>query len=151
MIIWQSAHMLLDDLDRRIVDELRADGRMSVPALAERVGASRATAYARFDRLVDSGVITGFRATVDPGAVGLGVAALLLLSVRQGAWRDLKDRLAALPGVEWVALAAGPFDFVLLVRAADLAQLRDVVLGEIQAMPEVRNSQTILLLDEVAP
>lgn len=143
--------MVLDDLDRRLVDELRVDGRISVPALAERLGTSRATAYARFERLQSSGVITGFTATVDPGALGLGVAAVLLLSVRQAAWRDLEDRLAALPGVEWVALATGPFDFILLVRAADLAQLRDVVLGQIQAMAEVRNSQTILLLDEVRP
>jgi DNA-binding Lrp family transcriptional regulator len=143
--------MVIDDLDRRLLDELRADGRVSVPVLAERVGVSRATAYARFERLTATGVITGFRATVDPAALGLQVAALVLLSVRQGAWRELKDRLAGLAGVEWVALATGPFDFILLVRAPDLAHLRDVVLGELQAMAEIRTSQTILLLDEVTP
>lgn len=54
---------------------LRHDGRLSIPALAERVGISRATAYSRFDRLVADGVISGFRAEVDPHRRGLSVAA----------------------------------------------------------------------------
>lgn len=141
--------MELDAIDHRLLDELVADGRVSVPALAERVGIGRATAYSRFQRLVDEGVITGFTARVDPRALGLPVTALVLLGVRQGAWRDLRDRLARLPGVEWVGLATGPFDFVLRVRCADLNRLRDVVLGEIQAMAEVRSTQTIMLLDEI--
>jgi DNA-binding Lrp family transcriptional regulator len=139
----------LDDIDRRIIDGLRADGRLSVPALARSVGISRATAYARFDRLVDRGVITGFTATVDPIAVGLGVAALVLVNVRQDRWRDLQQELCALPGVEWVGVATGPFDFVLLTRAEDLVNLRDVVLRGLQAIDGVRSSQTIVLLDEL--
>ncbi|CAN5579284.1 Lrp/AsnC family transcriptional regulator [soil metagenome] len=132
----------LDHIDRRIIDELRADGRRSIPALARSVGVSRATAYARFDRLVERGVITGFTATVDPAALGLGVSALVLVNVRQGRWRDLQQDLSALPGVEWVGVATGPFDFVLLTRAEDLVHLRDVVL---------RGLQTIVLLDELHP
>ena len=139
----------LDEIDRRMISELRRDGRASVPTLDTRIGVSRATAYARFDRLVDRGVVTGFTAMVDPAKVGLGVAALVLVNVRQGGWRHIQRQLRDLPGVEWLGVASGPFDFVILTRAEDLVHLRDVVLEGIQALDGVRGSQTIVLLDEL--
>jgi DNA-binding Lrp family transcriptional regulator len=139
----------LDDIDRRMIDELRSDGRMSAPALAEAVGVGRATAYSRLDRLVDTNVISGFSARVDPTAVGLSVSALVLVNVRQGSWRDLRERLCSLPGVEWLGVATGRFDFVLLVRADSLAHLRDVALHELQQIDGVRSAETVVLLDEI--
>lgn len=139
----------LDQLDRTIVETLRSEGRLSIPALAERVGASRATAYARFDRLVEDGVITGFRATVDHEALELGVTALLLVSGEQTSWADTSQRLRSTFGVEWVGLCAGPFDFAVLVRARDLRELRDVVLDELLRVPGITNVQTSVLLDEL--
>jgi DNA-binding Lrp family transcriptional regulator len=153
-IVWRSLDVVptssvLDDIDRRILAELVKDGRVSIPILAERAGVARATAYARFEKLVSSGVIEGFTARVSHEALGNQVCALLLLSARQGAWHEMKERLATLPGVEWVGLCTGAFDFVLRVRVADLKALRALVLDELQSMPEIRNSQTILVLDEV--
>jgi Lrp/AsnC family leucine-responsive transcriptional regulator len=139
----------LDDVDHRMIDALRADGRMSAPMLAETVGIGRATAYSRFDKLVDSGVITGFAARVDPAAVGLTVSALVLVNVHQGRWRNLRTELSALPGVEWLGVATGRFDFILMVRADSLAHLRDVALHELQQIEGVRSAETIVLLDEL--
>ncbi len=65
------------------------------------------------------------------------------------AWADLRDRVLALPNVHWVGLTAGASDFVVLVRAADLDDLRDVVLTELLGVPGVRNTQTAVLLEEV--
>lgn len=138
----------IDDIDRTIVEQLQLDGRMSVPTLAERVGVSRATAYARFDRLIDAGIITGFQATVDHRALGLDVTALLLVSSNQSDWSGLSAQLSSTVGVEWVGLCAGQFDFAVLVRAADLDELRDVVLNEILRVPGVENVQTSVVLDE---
>ena len=138
----------LDDIDRTIVDLLRTDGRLSIPALAERVGIGRATAYSRFDRLVDSGVISGFEARVRPEALGLTVSALVTIEAEQVAWADLRDRVMALPSVHWVGLTAGASDFVVLVRAADLDDLRDVVLRDLLSVPGIRNTQTAVLLEE---
>ncbi len=132
-----------------MIDVLRRDGRRSIPALAEDVHIGRATAYHRFDRLVDDGVITGFTACVHPKLIGLDVAAMILVSVRQGSWRDLQSELSALPGVEWVGVAAGTFDFMLLVRADSLDHLRDVALKELQQIDGVRSAQTVVLLDEL--
>lgn len=139
----------LDDIDREMIDALRADGRASAPALASRLGIGRATAYHRLDRLIEAGVITGFGARVDGEAVGLPIAALVLVTVQQGRWRDLRTELRSLPGVEWIGVGTGRFDFVLLLRADSLAHLRDVALHELQQIDGVRTAETIVLLDEI--
>ena len=139
----------LDDVDRKMIDALREDGRRTAPMLAEMLGIGRATAYHRFDRLVDNGVIEGFTARVDPAAVGWAVSALVLVNVRQGLWRDLREELRALPGVQWLGVATGRFDFLLLVRADSLEHLRDVALYELQQIEGVRSAETVVLLDEI--
>jgi DNA-binding Lrp family transcriptional regulator len=139
----------LDDIDRRMIDLLREDGRMTAPVLAERLSIGRATAYSRFDRLVDTGAIAGFSARVDPAEIGLTVSALVLVNVRQGLWRDLRESLRALPGVEWLGVATGRFDFVLLVRSDSLEHLRDVALHELQQLEGIRSAETVVLLDEL--
>jgi DNA-binding Lrp family transcriptional regulator len=143
------AHPPLDELDQTIVATLRTDGRLTIPALAARVGTSRATAYARFDRLVDRGVITGFRAVVDHEKLGVGISALVLGSAEQSRWPDMAERLVETYGVEWVGLCTGEFDFAMLVRARDLRELRDVVLDGLLRVPGITNVQTSVLLDEL--
>ena len=141
--------MQLDDVDRAILSELQRDGRVSVSDLAGRVSVSRATAYARLKRLRDDGVIRSVRAEVDPAKVGLTIGAVILGDVEQASWRKVRRRLLALPGVEYVAFTSGGHDFVAIVRAADMTALRDLVLMEIHDMPEIRTTQTMLVLDEL--
>ena len=140
----------LDDVDRRLVRALRADGRASVNQLAAQVSVSRATAYQRLARLRQAGVIRRFTVEVDHRKMGLPIAALVLVNVAQHSWRGVGDRLRHLPGVEWMALSSGTFDYVLLVRATDIDHLRDVVLDDLQSIPEIQSSQTLVLLDEPA-
>jgi len=138
----------LDDVDRRIVEALIDDGRLSVNELASRAGVSRATAYTRLDRLRADGVITGFTATVDPAKVGHGVAALILVNVEQNEWRAARDELLHLPGVEYLAFTSGGFDMVALVRVASIEALRDVVLDHLHGATHVHSTQTVFVLDE---
>jgi DNA-binding Lrp family transcriptional regulator len=138
----------LDAVDRRIVGELVADSRCSIRDLATRVHVSRANAYARVARLRDDGVLRGFTTLVDPDACGVGLAALVLVTLDQGAWRTASERLDRVPGVVYRALTTGEFDCVLLVRVADVHMLRDVVLEDLRSIPEVRNTETIFVLEE---
>lgn len=138
----------LDEVDRRILAELEADGRLSGRALAERVTISRANAYARFERLVADGVITGFTARVDPVKVGLTTSAYVAMTVRQNNWRDLQARLRAVPEVRHMALMGGEFDVMLLVRAADNNALRRVVLEQLQNIPGVLSTKTFLIFED---
>ncbi|MDB5065293.1 MAG: AsnC family transcriptional regulator [Chloroflexi bacterium] len=139
----------LDRIDRRILEVLRDDGRISIAALGERVGVSRANAYTRLLRLREEGVIEGFTARVNSRRMGLGVAALVLLSVRQPDWRALRTELVEMPEVEYCALTTGTHDALILVRAPDVETLRDVVLERLQSLPMVQGTQTIFVLDEV--
>ncbi len=137
-----------DDLDLRLIELLQSDGRRSVNELAEEAGVSRANAYQRLAKLRSSGVITGFTVRTDPSRLGLGVAALIIVNADQRSWRELLVELQQLPGANYVALTAGGFDFVVLVRVADVETLRDVVLERLQGMRGVRSTQTMFILDE---
>lgn len=140
----------LDDTDRRIVEALRADGRLSMRALAERLHISRAGAYTRVERLHRDAVITGYAAVVDPQRYGYGLSAYVYLKISQHSWKSVREQVMAIPEVEHVALIAGDRDIVLLVRTRDAANLRDVVLTRLQQMPEVLSTQTELIFDELA-
>ncbi len=138
----------LDAVDQTIIERLVADGRQSVNDLARAANVSRATAYQRFARLRERGVIVGFSARVDPVKLGKTLSALVLIRVEQPRWREVVPELLSLPGVEWLGVTAGEFDFALVVRARDVEDLRDVVLERLQAMMAVRSSETVLLLED---
>jgi DNA-binding Lrp family transcriptional regulator len=138
----------LDAVDRAIIETLRSDGRIAMIDLAEQVGISRGNAYLRLDRLRRDGVIAGFAAVIDPRRLGLGVAAYVNLKVEQHDWRDVRQRLLALPEVEHIALLAGDSDFVVLVRAPDIQSLRDLVLDRLGTVAGVKSTFTTLILDE---
>lgn len=138
----------LDAIDRAILRVVRDDGRISMIELAERVGVSRGSASARFERLRRDGVIEGFTARLASRRLGLTAAAFVNLRVEQGAWRTVREALLAIPQVEQVCLVTGGSDFVVLVRAADVDSLRDLVLDRLRRVPGVRNTFTTVILDD---
>ncbi len=145
----QSAAAALDPTDRRLLEVLADDARISVAALAERAGISRAATYTRLDNLRETGVIEGYSVRVNPARVGLGITALVLISGRQPAWRSLRRRLVSMPEVEYCAFTTGEYDALLVVRVPDVETLRDVVLERLQASEEIRATQTIFVLEEL--
>ena len=87
----------MDDTDRQIVEALRADGRMSMRALAELIHISRASAYARVARLERDGVITGYAALVDPVRYGYALSAYVYVDIAQRSWKSVRGQLLACP------------------------------------------------------
>ena len=141
----------MDDTDRQIVEALRADGRMSMRALADRIHVSRASAYARVARLERDGVITGYAALIDPLRYGYALSAYVYLDIAQRSWKSVRSHLLSMPEVDHIALVSGAHDILLRVRARDAASLRDVVLTRLQEIPEVRSTQTVLIFEEATP
>ncbi len=141
---------MLDEKDRSILEELRQDAKKTTKTIAENTAIPRTTVHDRIHKMEQSGVIRRFTVDVDPRKLGLPLAALVLVSVVQHSWREVGDRLRRLPGVEWLALSTGSFDYVLLVRAPDVDHLRDVILDGLQSIQGVQSAQTLLLLDEPA-
>jgi len=141
----------LDDTDRLIVEALRADGRLSMRALAAQVHLSRANVYSRVARLQRDGVITGYTAVVDPLRYGYGLSAYVYLDIAQRSWKAVRRQLLSIPEVDHIALTSGEHDIVVRVRTDDAASLRDVVLTQLQEMPEIRSTQTVLIFEELDP
>ncbi len=139
----------LDDIAYRILDTLRDNGRISIAALAETVGISRANAYTRVENLMQDGVITGFSAQVDQAKAGLSIAALVFVTVHPQAWASFRDRIVEMPDVEWCAITTGEHDAMLLIRAVDVGGVHDFSTGVIAQLPEVRTVVSVVVLDEV--
>ncbi|WP_331766932.1 Lrp/AsnC family transcriptional regulator [Embleya sp. NBC_00896] len=138
----------LDKTDRAIIAELLKDGRISIRALAEQIHISRANAYTRIGRMVADETITGFTARLNPTRVGLGTSAYVTVTIQQNAWRAVSESLRKVPYIEHFALVGGDYDVLALVRTPDNTALREVVLEQIQSIPNVRSTRTWLVFEE---
>ncbi|MFD7642825.1 Lrp/AsnC family transcriptional regulator [Kitasatospora sp. NPDC059795] len=138
----------LDRVDRSILRLLRQDGRASIRSVAERVHVSRANAYARISRMVEDGVIRGFTARIDHERAGQAASAYVTLRIVQNSWRAVREQLLQLPGVAHIALVGGDYDVLMLVHTADNRELRELVLGSIQSIPQVLGTRTMLVFEE---
>lgn len=141
--------MTLDAVDRTILDLLREDARASIAAIAARANVSRSNAYARVRRLSDEGTVLGYTVRTDAIREGFHTSAYIALSISQGDWQAIRGQLLALPEVRHIALVGGEFDALILVRARDNADLRRVVLQDMQAIPGVRSSRTFLVYEDL--
>lgn len=139
----------IDDVDRAILNALVVDGRVSFSDLADRCHISRSTAHARVERLRRIGAITGFTATLDPALLGYGLCALVFIKIRQHEWREARDAIVEVPGVESLMMCAGEYDLVATVRSPDMAHFRDTLLVQLHAIDGVVGSSTAFVLDEV--
>ncbi|WP_427869182.1 Lrp/AsnC family transcriptional regulator [Leucobacter luti] len=138
----------LDDVDRRIVEELQANGRITNAELAERVGVAASTCIARVRGLVSRKVITGFTASVDPRAMGLGLEVLVSVTVRSGARQriaEMSDELRSLPEVMQLFFLGGVEDFIIHLAARDSDHVRDFVMEHLSAHPAVSSTRTSIV------
>lgn len=142
--------MTLDDLDRRLLAALRANGREPVSSLARSLGVTRATVTARVDRLIANGVIAGFSVRVREGVEGPLVRAITMLEVRGRNTDQVLRDLRGVLGIAALHTTNGKWDVVAEIRCDDLDGL-DRVLNELRAIDGVVNSETSLLLSSVLP
>jgi DNA-binding Lrp family transcriptional regulator len=120
----------LDATDRALLLELQKDARQTNKALAAKVGVAPSTCLERVRELRAEGVIRGFRADVDPAAIGRGMEAILSIQQRV-AERNAIERLlahtASLPETVRVMALTGTTDFIVHVAVRDMEHLRDLV------------------------
>lgn len=142
----------LDRTDLAILRELQIDGRLSVTELAARVHLSKTPAHARLKRLIEEGYIRGFRANVDHVKLGLGHVAFVqikLSDTRAPALEAFNAAVRTLAAVEQCHMIAGPFDYLLKVRSADIAEYRRTLGEEIARLPHVAQSSTFVSMEAV--
>jgi len=142
----------LDEFDRKIVAALRADGRMTVTDLADRIGLSKTPTQMRLKRLVDSRVIRGFRAIVDPARLGLDHVAFTevkLSDTREKALGEFNAAVLRVPEIEECHMLASNFDYLLKVRTANIRDYRRVLGERISSLPHVASTSTYVAMETI--
>lgn len=142
----------LDKFDRAILNVLAAEGRISVTELARRIGLSKSPTQARLRRLEESGVIRGYRATLDPIRLGLDHVAFVevrMVDTREPTLARFNAAIAAIPEIEQAHLIAGNFDYLLKVRTADMPSYRQVLAEKVSSLPGVASTSTFVAMEAV--
>jgi len=137
-----------DDLDRRIISHLRADGRASLTKLSDALGVARGTVQNRLDRLIETGTLLGFTVRVREDYDLSAVHAVMMIEVVGKSTTQVIRRLRGLTAISALHTTNGNWDLVANIRAASLADF-DRVLREVRMIDGVANSETSLLLSSV--
>mgnify|MGYP000346388188 CR=1 FL=1 len=139
-----AALVLLDDVGKRIIEELQADGRRSYANVAKHVGLSEAAVRQRVRRMVEVGLLQ-IVAVTDPLQLGFSRQAMLAVTC-EGDVRLVADELAMLPEVSYVVHVAGGFDLLAEVVCEDDDHLLDLLNTRVRRLPGVRTTETFVYL-----
>ena len=141
----------LDRIDRRILDILQRNGRISMTELAGEVGLSASPCTERVKRLEREGVITGYHAALDRRAIGFGVLAFVMVAIdrqNEAASQVFEEAVCAIPEVVMFHGISGPEDFLLVVVARDLDAYSELLQRRLHRLPGVRQVHTHFSLQE---
>ena len=139
----------IDELDRSILAILQEEGRITNVELASRVGLTAPPCLRRMRALEESGVIKGYHAELDPGALGYGIMVFALVSLRSQAEDDLKSfesHVATLPEVRECHMLNGEIDFILKIVAHDLQSFQNFLTSKLTPAPNVASVKTSLTI-----
>jgi Lrp/AsnC family leucine-responsive transcriptional regulator len=142
----------LDDIDKRIVAVLQAEGRLAMVDLADRVGLSATPCQRRVKRLEDEGVIDRYAALVSPSAVGLALQALVQVTLDDHSEKTVaafESAIRARPEVVACYAVTGDMDFLLHVLAPDLASFSEFAMKALLRMPGVRGTRSSFIMQAV--
>ncbi|TAJ25270.1 MAG: Lrp/AsnC family transcriptional regulator [Reyranella sp.] len=142
----------LDDIDKRIVAVLQAEGRLAMVDLADRVGLSATPCQRRVKRLEDEGVIDRYAALVSPSAVGLALQALVQVTLDDHSEKNVaafESAIRARPEVVACYAVTGDMDFLLHVLAPDLASFSEFAMKALLRMPGVRGTRSSFIMQAV--
>ena len=139
----------LDDIDRKILSELQADGRMTNVELAGRVGISAPPCLRRVRALEEQGLIQGYHAAVNARSLGFEVQVFAMVGLQSQAEVDLsafEDRCKAWPFVRECHMLNGEVDFLLKCVAPDLSTFQRFLTEKLTAAPNVVVVKTALVI-----
>ena len=142
----------LDELDRRLVAALQNDARQTNRDLAESAGVAPSTSLERVRSLRDRGVIRGYHAEIDLGAIGRGVQALVAVRIRPPSRHNIeafRDWAVGLPETVGVFVVSGGDDFLVHVAVPDTDALYAFVIDRLTERAEVADVRTSVVYDHL--
>lgn len=142
----------MDAIDRTILAELQRDGRQTLTDLAQRVQLSVSPCHRRLRALEQAGVITGYRANLDPAAVGLRFEALVFVTMRESTRTVIatfETAVAALPHILQAQRLFGDPDYLLRIIARDLTDYQRLYDEQLSTLPGVQRLTSTLVMRSV--
>lgn len=142
----------VDSYDQRIIAALTKDGRMSIANLSREIGLSKTPCQVRLKRLIEGGVILGFRALINPAKLGLehiAFAEVRLSDTREPALKKFNAAIRRILEVEECHMIAGAFDYLLKIRTKDIKAYREVLGEKISSLPFVASTSTFVAMEAI--
>lgn len=142
----------LDRIDERILEELEADGRLSIVDLAARVNLTNTPCSERVKRLEKAGYIRKYKAVLDLERLGLGHLTVVQVSLAATADNSLvafNRAVREIEEIECCLMIAGSFDYLLTVRTRDIAHFRTILGEKINKLPGMYQTNSFAVMEEV--
>ncbi len=143
--------MALDAADRRILAALERDARLSFAGLGDMAGLSKTPSWKRVQAMEKAGVITGYRAVIEPAAIGLGTSAFVHVSIEFDRHEAFEQAVAEEAAVLTCHAVVGDFDYMLHVMTGEMTDLDEFLRNRLRRLPGVRHFNTTLAMRDVKP
>ena len=139
----------LDPIDRQLLTELQAEGRVTNVELAQRVGLTAPPCLRRVRALEDAGIIRGYHADLDLAKLGFAITVFALVSLKsqaEEALRQFEDHMRTLPEVRECHMLNGEIDFILKIVSKDLQSFQEFLTSKLTPAPNVASVKTSLTI-----
>ena len=140
---------ILDPIDRQLLAELQAEGRITNVELASRVGLTAPPCLRRVRALEESGVIRGYHADLDGARLGFAITVFAMVSLKsqaEDALRGFEEHIRTLPEVRECHMLNGEIDFILKIVARDLQSFQEFLTSSLTPAPNVASVKTSLTI-----
>lgn len=137
-----------DKIDKKIIEQLRFDGRMPNTEIAKKLGVSEGTVRRRIHAMIGQGLIRA-AAIVDPAVLGYNVFALITIQTVPSRGKEVAQRIAELPEVHAVSLLAGEFDMIASAYFKSNTDLADFLTEKMAYISGISRTETLIILDVV--
>ena len=139
----------IDKLDKKILSILSKNARIPFKDVAAECGVSRAAIHQRVQHLIDNGVITGSGFDVNPKSLGYSTCTYVGINLERGSmYRDVVERLMAVPEIIECHFTTGPYTMLLKLYARDNEQLMDLLNNKLQSIPGGVSTETLISLEQ---
>jgi Lrp/AsnC family leucine-responsive transcriptional regulator len=142
----------LDRIDRKILNELQKDGRISNVELSKRVDLSPTPCLERVRRLERQGFITGYIATLNPQYLGAALLVFIEITLSRGesdVFEQFNKAVLQSEEIQECHLVSGDFDYLLKARVADMSAYRKLLAETLLTLPSIKETRTYVVMEEV--
>jgi len=137
----------VDDLDLKLLSELKKDGSISIPLLAKKLNINASVLYSRIKRLIKKKMIKKFTIDIDETQLGFGVKAYVGINRDPKFKAEIHENLLQIAEIDRIIEVTGRFDLMVGALAEDLEQLHSIVVDKIGKINGIQNTETFVELE----